>query len=346
MKICWTYKSFQELRRLEPVQRRAALRARCLPRRNWQTWTAFFWAGTIFVGGLLGSVMEVANARASGGTAPEVSIAWPLSGSGFPLGDLIKIKASASEPDGSIDHVQFFADTNIIGAVSNAPFNIIWQVSTTPSTPPFSGRPVNLTAVAVDGLGVSTQSAPVSIGYCSGCPPRHYVAITTLPDGTLFSAPATFTFRAELLATISPSDNGPIQFFVGTNSLGIVTQSGPFTATSPPFSITVTNLAEGQYPLSIKCLGINAGAETVSQPITINVTRLGLQSPLVTSDNRFAFDVVTSFPGNPTVIQASSNLLDWFPVNTNVPSSNTLLFVESSAATNSARFYRAIVFPK
>jgi hypothetical protein len=54
---------------------------------------------------------------------------------------------------------------------------------------------------------------------------------------------------------------------------------------------------------------------------------------------------VTSFPGQPNVIQTSPNLLDWTPIGTNTPSSNTFTFTDSSAATNSQRFYRVLVPP-
>jgi hypothetical protein len=60
-------------------------------------------------------------------------------------------------------------------------------------------------------------------------------------------------------------------------------------------------------------------------------------------DNRFEFNVVTSFPTNQHVIEASANLLNWTPISTNVPLTNTFPFTDPSPATNSPRFYRAVV---
>jgi len=70
-----------------------------------------------------------------------------------------------------------------------------------------------------------------------------------------------------------------------------------------------------------------------------------VRQPSVTVDGRLQFEVVTSFPGKPTIIQASPNLLDWIPISTNQPSSNTFTFTESSPATNSQRFFRVLVPP-
>jgi hypothetical protein len=53
--------------------------------------------------------------------------------------------------------------------------------------------------------------------------------------------------------------------------------------------------------------------------------------------------VVTSFPTNQHVIEASSNLLNWTAVSTNVPFTNTFTFTDRSPATNSSGFYRAVV---
>jgi hypothetical protein len=75
----------------------------------------------------------------------------------------------------------------------------------------------------------------------------------------------------------------------------------------------------------------------------VRVVQLGVQSPSLTPDGRFQFDVVTSFPDQETVIQASTNLSDWVPISTNRPSSNTFTFTESSRATNRHRFYRVFL---
>ncbi len=136
-----------------------------------------------------------------------------------------------------------------------------------------------------------------------------------------------------------------MEFFVGTNSVGTVTQTGPFTNTTPPFSIVATNIPEGDYPLWVRKDNFATAyfATGSCQPPVIHVTKLGLQSPKLTPASRFEFDVVTSFPTNQNVIETSSNLLNWTPLITNMPSTNTFPFTDPSPVTNSQLFYRVVV---
>jgi hypothetical protein len=154
-------------------------------------------------------------------------------------------------------------------------------------------------------------------------------------------APATFLFSADLMS--SEGEAGPVEFFDGTNSLGVVSFGNvPLTADTPPYSLVVTNLAEGRHSLSVKYRGGN-GYQCHCGSVTIRVTKLGIQSPSLRADGRVEFGVVTSFPGSPIVIEASPDLVNWTPVSTNVPPGNTLTFVDPFPATNVARFYRALV---
>ncbi|HYV32948.1 MAG TPA: Ig-like domain-containing protein, partial [Candidatus Binatia bacterium] len=259
---------------------------------------------------------------------PRVSITWPHAGPSwdhFLTRTLIKIKAEADDPDGSISQVEFFVLTNRIGVVTNAPFNLLWFVGEgVPLQPPLW----TLRAVATDNLGAQAQSAEVRLGFSDTLPTMPVVEIVSPPSGTLFPAPATFVFSAEVLA--SDGDAGPIEFFVGTNSVGIVDNASCLTADTPPSSITLSNLVEGQYTLSVRYLGLD-GMFCISCLLatnTIRVVNLGVRAPGLTSDNRLEFEVLTSFPGKVTVIEASGNLGDWTPILTNQPSSNRFIFTE------------------
>ena len=198
--------------------------------------------------------------------------------------------------------------------------------------------------VAVDNFGAKTESAAVSVGYYTDPPPAPVVEIVSPSDRAMSAPPATFVFSAELLA--STGDSGPVEFFVGTNSASVVDLGGSFSATMPPASVTVSNLLEGEYKLTVRYLGAN-GTLCPCKLITntVRVVQLGVRLPSVTPDDRLQFEVVTAFPGKPTVIQASTNLLDWAPMSTNQPTSNTFSITESSPATNSQRFFRVFLPP-
>ncbi len=196
-----------------------------------------------------------------------------------------------------------------------------------------------LRATAVEDDGLEATSAPVTIYYSLSIPAMSVVRLVAPRPESLFAAPATFVASAELMA--SPGAAAPVGFELGTNHLGIVSQSDPhFTTQTPPYSLTVSNVAEGSYTLSVVYfdLGYCQCGST-----SIRVTKLGVQSPKLTADGHVEFGVVTSFPGESTVIESSPDLADWSPIATNVPAGNAFTFVYPSPATSGTRFYRAVI---
>jgi len=186
----------------------------------------------------------------------------------------------------------------------------------------------------------------VKILYSSTRPGVPVVEIVSPGNGALFPTPASFVFSAELLAT-PETDTGPIEFFIGTNSVGLVDNDPNFTATMPLSAVTISNLVEGDYPLTVRFRGINGFyCPCDRETNTVRVVKLGVQQPCLRPDGRFQFEVVTSFPGKQTTIESSPNLLDWFPIRTNQPSSTAFLFIEESPATNVHRFFRAFIAPE
>jgi hypothetical protein len=221
--------------------------------------------------------------------------------------------------------------------VTNPPFNLLWEM---PFAPCEFGM-FDLKAVAVDDLGATTESAPVVVHQVCGRPPLSVLEIVSPADGAVFAAPATFEFKAEILA--SGSGSALVEFYIGTNLVQRVMSN--MTATGPPVSITVSNLPKGEYKLTLRdrysiCVACDV------QTNTVRVVDLGIDSPRLTPDGRLQFEVVTAFSGRETLIQSASDLLNWSPLRTNVPSSNTFTFTESSPATNAQRFYRVFVPPE
>jgi chitinase len=102
---------------------------------------------------------------------PEVRIINPSSGAEFPDFAVINIFAAAGETNGVVDTVEFFADTNSLGTVTN--YLATEPVGQFPSRaqwlPYFfawTNAPVGsniLRAVATDNNGSKATSAPVSI---------------------------------------------------------------------------------------------------------------------------------------------------------------------------------------
>ncbi|MEP4532570.1 MAG: polysaccharide lyase family 7 protein [Cyclobacteriaceae bacterium] len=88
-------------------------------------------------------------------SAPTVSITEPTDGTSFEAGDNITIRVDATDPDGTISKVEFYAGETKLGEDSATPYSLIWRNVT--------GGNYDLTAVAVDDDELSSTSEIVSI---------------------------------------------------------------------------------------------------------------------------------------------------------------------------------------
>ena len=109
---------------------------------------------------LTGSNAAISGVFIDGGTptlnqAPSISLTSPPSGASSTAGSAISLQATASDPDGSVSGVTFFANGQLVGSTQTAPFAYTW-------TPPAAGN-YSLTAVATDNAGLTTTSNAVSI---------------------------------------------------------------------------------------------------------------------------------------------------------------------------------------
>ncbi|HEY2952715.1 MAG TPA: Ig-like domain-containing protein [Verrucomicrobiae bacterium] len=87
--------------------------------------------------------------------APAVSITSPTNSAAFPTPVSITLQATASDSDGSVTLVEFFADTNKLGGDPASPYAVTWD-----NVP---AGAYALTAVATDDSGLRATSAPVNI---------------------------------------------------------------------------------------------------------------------------------------------------------------------------------------
>ena len=92
---------------------------------------------------------------AAGNLPPVVALTSPAPGANFNVGQPVPLAATASDSDGTIQSVAFFANGNPLNTDMNAPYSFNW--TTAPA------GPHSLTAVATDNLGAQTTSAPVNI---------------------------------------------------------------------------------------------------------------------------------------------------------------------------------------
>src|SRR5262249_59970272 len=96
-------------------------------------------------------------------------------------GAAIRVSANASDSDGTVSQVQFFAGATLIGTDTTSPYSISWT--------PAAGGSYTLTAVASDNLGATTTSAPVTITV-NNAPT---VSLTAPAGGAAFAPPTAST---------------------------------------------------------------------------------------------------------------------------------------------------------
>lgn len=203
-------------------------------------------------------------------TSPTVALTNPAAGASFTAPTNILLEVAATDADGSVTNVSFFAGGNLLGAADSAPFNFTW-----------ANAPVGqhtLTAVATDNSGLGATSAPVAITVHD--PIVRLVAPT---NGSRFLVPATVTLTAEVTET-----NGPItqvEFFAGAASLGTVT-SAPWTlawnASTPGVHLLTAVATDGSGAHTSAPVNVTLAT---NQPPTIAITSPAHNSSFSTPGN-------------------------------------------------------------
>jgi predicted phage tail protein len=191
----------------------------------------------------------------TGNQPPTVAITSPTSGSMHTAPAAITISSTATDSDGSVARVDFYAGATKIGTSTTSPYSYTWSN--------VASGAYALTAVAVDNAGASTTSAQVS------------VTVNASPTVTIQTNGTTFTEPASITITATPADTdgtiSRVEFFNGVTKLGEKTAS--------PFTFTWTNAPAGSHTLSARAFD-NRGASGTSPTVDVTVNGPN-QSPTV-----------------------------------------------------------------
>jgi hypothetical protein len=194
---------------------------------------------------------------------PSVTLSAPLDGASFTAPATVNISATASDPDGTVAKVEFFAtqpgslgSTIKLGEDATAPYNFTW-----------SGVPAGtyaLTARVTDDRGVTSTTpgrTTITVSGAANQPPT--VAITSPTN-----CPCSYPFKPTitLSATASDPDGSvtKVDFLDGTTVLA--------TDTTSPYSFTWKNVTSGSHTVSARATD-NAGATTTSSQVSITVAK-------------------------------------------------------------------------
>jgi len=170
-------------------------------------------------------------------------------------------------------------------------------------------------------------SWPGTVIVTDDAPPT--VSITSPTNNSVLTAPATFNFEADA-SDPDVNDISDVEFYIGDTIVDDVF--------SPPYSTTVTNLPAGTYTLTT--IAWDYSYETATNSVTITVVNPGaiqLTGPAVVGGS-FVFQASGLIPGKTNVLESSSDLVTWLPLQTNVPDATSLGFTNSPAGRS--QFFR------
>ena len=193
---------------------------------------------------------------------PTVSISVPTSAAGYAAPASLVINAAASDSDGSVVRVDFYANGQPVGSDVSTPYSATW--SNVPA------GTYTLTAVATDngGATATSQALPVTIGAPANKPPT--VSLSAPAAGASYTAPASMTMTATALD--SDGTVAKVDFYA----------NGQLRAsdTTSPYSYSWTNVAAGTYSVTAVATD-NGGATATSQQVTVTVTAPANKPPTV-----------------------------------------------------------------
>jgi uncharacterized protein (DUF2141 family)/regulation of enolase protein 1 (concanavalin A-like superfamily) len=180
--------------------------------------------------------VAVGPVQAGTNQLPTVSITSPASGATYTAPATVTINASASDPDGSIASVAFFAGAQPISTDTTSPFSASWT-----NVPAGS---YSLTAVATDNAGGTRTSSAVNVTVTGTTQPTTLVFTASSDHATMVTSYVVAIYRAEDPLTAAP---------VATRDIGKPTPvNGDITV---DITTMVNPLPSGSYKVSVRAAG-------------------------------------------------------------------------------------------
>jgi uncharacterized repeat protein (TIGR01451 family) len=191
--------------------------------------------------------------------APVVALTSPATGTLVASGvSSLTLTANASDFDGTVRRVDFYANGTLIGANADAGVNQFSFVWTNPASGTYS-----LTAKAIDNYDAITTSSPITIRINSA--PAG--TLLTPSDGTQFTAPGTITLLAS--ATDADGTISQVEFRANGYRVGVGTPVG-----GNQYQFVWNNVGIGLYGFTVwatdndgSTTGISGTTVTVSAPV-------------------------------------------------------------------------------
>jgi len=195
---------------------------------------------------------------------PTVSLS--AAGAPFNAPATVVCSATASDSDGTVSRVDFYAGSSLIGTDVSAPYSVNWNN--------VAAGTYTLTALATDNSGATTQSSPVTVTVNATANPPAPGGSPTAPGNqpptvTLTSPVDGATFNSFSSVSISASVHDSdgrirrVRFFAGRTQVGDDTRG-------PAYTTRWSHVAPGTYTLTAVATD-DDGASTTSGAVTITV---------------------------------------------------------------------------
>jgi hypothetical protein len=134
------------------------------------------------------SVTTLAVTSGAAGTAPTGSLIFPAAASVQTLGQAVALQALASDVDGAIASVAFYANGVLVDTDTSVPFTSTW-------TPTVAGS-YNLVLVITDAQGATTVTAPVAVTVVKSTAVPTIVLSNPLPSSVQVNQQTEISARA------------------------------------------------------------------------------------------------------------------------------------------------------
>lgn len=197
------------------------------------------------------NIAEIEFCGAASNQNPIISITSPANNIVVNEGSSQVFTANASDVDGTINKVEFYSGTTLLGQSNSAPYTYTWSNLVT-------GNYV-ITAVAYDNQGAKTTSSPINL------------RVNKLPSVVITAPSNNFIVNEGINLTLTANANdtdgtvSKIEFFQGNVLIG--------TSISSPYNFIWNNLVAGTYVLTAKATDNNGGV-TTSPAISLRVNKL------------------------------------------------------------------------
>ncbi|WP_043714905.1 glycoside hydrolase family 48 protein [Kutzneria sp. 744] len=201
--------------------------------------------------------------------APTVSLTSPKSTDSYNAPATIPLAATASDSDGTISKVEFYAGDTLLATDTTAPYAGSW--TTVPA------GTYSITAKAYDDKGASTSSSPVSVKVLSG--------------PTIVASPAAVNVKQGSTATFGVSlASAP----TGNVTVGVARTSGSADLTASPSSLTFTP-SNWQTAQNVTVTSADNGGDLGSAVFTATSTGYAAGTVTVTEVSKSTSDYQVEF---------------------------------------------------